>query len=112
MDAAPELNLVLFDYREGRGREGPRDSLKSFQGYLQTDGYGAYDYFGSITGILLMACWAHNRRNFFEARSNDAQRADYALEMIQKIYLIEKQARDQGLTVDERKVPGCFFRTG
>jgi transposase len=100
---APELNLVLFDYREGRGREGPRDSLKSFQGYLQTDGYGAYDYFGSITGILLMACWAHNRRNFFEARSNDAQRADYALEMIQKIYLIEKQARDQGLTVDERK---------
>jgi transposase len=100
---APELNLVLFDYREGRGREGPRDSLRTFQGHLQTDGYGAYDYFGTIAGIVLMACWAHTRRNFFEARSNDTQRSDYALEMIQKIYLIERQAREQGLTGDERR---------
>ena len=31
--------LVLFDYRQGRGREGPNDILKDYQGYLQTDGY-------------------------------------------------------------------------
>lgn len=100
---APELNLVLFDYREGRGREGPQDSLQSFQGTLQTDGYGAYDYFGSIAGITLMACWAHNRRNFFEAQVNDAQRAGYVLERIQELYLIERQAREKDLTHEERR---------
>jgi|SRR6185312_14381153 len=35
--------LVLFDYRPGRGREGPNDILQGFQGYLQTDGYSAYE---------------------------------------------------------------------
>jgi transposase len=37
-----EQKLVLFDYRPGRGREGPNDILKNFQGYLQTDGYTCY----------------------------------------------------------------------
>ncbi len=100
---APESNLVLFDYREGRGREGPKDTLKTFRGVLQTDGYGAYDYFGNIAGITLMACWAHNRRNFFEARANDSQRCDYALTIIQEIYAIERRAREQGLSHEQRK---------
>lgn len=34
--------MVLFDYRTGRGREGPDDILKDFQGYLQVDGYKVY----------------------------------------------------------------------
>jgi transposase len=86
---APELNLVLFDYRQGRGREGPVDSLKGFTGYLQSDGYGVYDYFGNTVGITLVSCWAHTRPNFFEARGNDAQRRGYVLSRIQEIYAIE-----------------------
>jgi len=100
---APQYNLVLFDYRQGRGREGPKDSLKPFRGILQTDGYGAYDYFGSIAGITLMGCWAHTRRHFFEARGNDLQRSDYALSLIQDIYAIEHRAREQGLTHEQRR---------
>lgn len=100
---APESNLVLFDYREGRGREGPKDTLKTFRGVLQTDGYGAYDYFGNITGITLMSCWAHSRRNFFEARANDSQLSDYALTIIQEIYAIERRAREQELSHEQRK---------
>lgn len=100
---APELNLVFFDYRKGRGREGPVDSLKGFTGYLQSDGYGVYDYFGSVSGITLVSCWAHTRRNFFEAQGNDAQRCDYALSRIQEIYAIERTAREQHLTHEQRK---------
>jgi hypothetical protein len=33
------LDLVLFDYQQGRGREGPSGMLKDFSGHLQTDGY-------------------------------------------------------------------------
>lgn len=100
---APELNLVLFDYREGRGREGPIDSLKTFRGYLQSDGYGAYEYFGKIAGIILIACMAHMRRKFYEARDNDIQRSDYALSLIQEVYAIERRARERQLTHDQRK---------
>jgi len=39
---SPEKKLVLFDYQQGRGREGPTKLLKEYQGYLQTDGYQAY----------------------------------------------------------------------
>src|SRR5205085_9867317 len=46
--------LVLFDYRTGRGREGPNDILKDYQGYLQTDGYAAYDDFNKRAGIILL----------------------------------------------------------
>lgn len=100
---APDLNLVLFDYRKGRSREGPVDSLKGFTGYLQSDGYGVYDYFGNVPGITLVSCWAHTRRNFFEAQGNDAQRCAYVLSRIQEIYAIERTAREQQLTHEQRK---------
>lgn len=101
---APESNLVLFDYREGRGSEGPRELLKNFRGYLQTDGYSAYDAFGDANGITLVGCMAHARRGFFEARGNDSTRAEHALKRIQALYAIERRARDQGLTHEQRLV--------
>src|SRR5690606_2374899 len=52
---APEEQLVLFDYREGRGREGPTECLKDFTGYLQTDGYAVYEDFGKNKQVTLKA---------------------------------------------------------
>jgi len=66
--------LVLFDYRPGRGKEGPRQILKNFKGHLQTDGYAVYDEYGSKAGITLMHCWAHARRKFVDAQDNDRER--------------------------------------
>jgi len=37
---------VVFDFRMGRSREGPKQFLGQFQGILQTDGYTAYDHTG------------------------------------------------------------------
>jgi len=95
-----ERQLVLFDYRPGRGREGPDDILKDFQGYLQTDGYSAYEDFDRREGITLMHCMAHGRRKFFEALQNDKERAEHALSMFQQLYTIERRIRDAGLTGD------------
>lgn len=50
--------IVLFGYREGRGREGPEEILKGFQGYLQTDGYVGYDAFAEQQGVTLINCIA------------------------------------------------------
>ncbi len=57
---------VVFDFRLGRGRDGPKQFLGQFEGILQTDGYAAYDQIGG-TRMVHAACWAHARRQFFEA---------------------------------------------
>ncbi|MGK2862890.1 MAG: IS66 family transposase [Chitinophagaceae bacterium] len=89
--------LVLFDYREGRGREGPAAILKDFKGYLQTDGYAVYDFFKDKEGIVVLHCMAHARRMFYEARDNDKATAEYALEQIGLLYDMERKAREQQL---------------
>lgn len=98
---APQERLVLFDYREGRGREGPRECLNDFKGYLQTDGYIVYDDFANKPGITLLNCMAHARRKFDEAKDNDLVRATYVLTEMQKLYALERQAKENELSADE-----------
>lgn len=95
-----EQKLVLFDYRPGRGREGPDDILKDFQGYLQTDGYSAYEDFDRRSGITLLHCMAHARRKFHEALQNDQPRAAYALGLFQQLYAIERRIKEEDLQGD------------
>lgn len=91
---SPVKRLVLFDYREGRGREGPQEFLKNFKGHLQTDGYGVYDDFDGKNGITLLNCFAHVRRKFDQALDNDRERASYALSLIQELYIIEREIKE------------------
>jgi transposase len=99
---APEERLVLFDYREGRGREGPTECLKDFTGFLQTDGYAVYEDFDKKSGITLLHCMAHARRKFDEAKANDLARASYVLTEMQKLYALERQAREHNLSQEDR----------
>ena len=98
----PVSKLVLFDYRPGRGKEGPRQILKNFKGHLQTDGYAVYDEYGSKAGITLMHCWAHARRKFVDAQDNDRERADYVLAEIQKLYALERELKQTN--ADEKHI--------
>ncbi len=98
---APVKNLVVFDYRPGRSGEGPRTCLKNFKGHLQSDGYEVYNAFASKS-ITLLSCMAHARRKFDEALSNDKQRAEYVLAEIQKLYDIERKAKDANYTHEQR----------
>jgi transposase len=93
--------IVLFDYREGRGREGPQDILQDFKGYLQTDGYVAYDIFAKRQDITLIHCMAHARRMFNEALDNDEVRASHAMQEIQKLYTVERICKEQELNFAE-----------
>lgn len=100
---SPPEKLVCFDYRKSRGREGPDKFLEAFKGTLQTDGYVAYDIYETKQDITLLACMAHARRKFDQAKDNDLLRANYALERIQALYQVESKAREQGLSHDQRK---------
>ncbi|HUT84169.1 MAG TPA: IS66 family transposase, partial [Thermodesulfobacteriota bacterium] len=100
---SPMDKLVCFDYRKGRGREGPEVFLEGFQGTLQTDGYAGYNEFEKKQGITLLACMAHSRRKYEQSLDNDPERARYALERIQDLYKVERQAREEGLSFEQRK---------
>jgi transposase len=100
---APIDKLIYFDYQRGRGKVNCREMLGEYSGYLQTDGYAAYDAHKARSGIIPLSCWAHVRRKFFEARTNDQVRADAALSMIGALYDVERDAREQSLSADDRK---------
>jgi transposase len=93
--------LVLFDYQPGRGREGPGAVLKDFRGYLQNDGYVAYEAFESREGITVLNCMAHARRKFVEALASDKASAEHALGLFQQLYGVERTIREGSLSAEE-----------
>ncbi len=96
----PVNKLVLFDYRKSRGMEGPDEMLKEFAGYLQTDGYSAYDHFEKHPQITLLACMAHARRKFEHALENNPTLAGNALKLFQTLYNIEREIREVNMEPD------------
>lgn len=89
---------AVFDFRLGRGREGPKQFLKQFEGILQTDGYAAYDQVGG-TRVVHAACWAHSRRKFVEAvrlNPSDAM-ATRTVALINDLFAIDAEAREQNM---------------
>ncbi|MBK7098682.1 MAG: transposase [Sphingobacteriales bacterium] len=59
-----QRKLALFDYQPGRGALYPKAMLHKFKGYLQTDGYDAYETFDKVEGVTPFCCWAHRAENF------------------------------------------------
>jgi transposase len=86
----------VYDFTMSRSRDGPAAFLKGYQGYLQADAYGGYDgiFTGSDGRIVEVACWAHARRKFYDARPNAPREANQVLEWVRQLYDIEDRAKD------------------
>jgi len=99
----PIKGYVVFNYESSRSQKAANQTLDKFKGrYLQTDGYSAYNRVVKRKNITRLACLAHVRRKFFDAKTNDASRAEQALKWIQAIYGHERTAKH--MTAQERKV--------
>ena len=96
---------VVFDFRMGREREGPKRFLGNFEGILQSDGYAAYDHVGGPK-IVHAACWAHARRKFSEAveLNPQDQSAIGIVAQIDELFALDAQAREQRLNQEERRL--------
>jgi transposase len=94
---------TIYVYRDSRSRDGPAEFLEDFRGYLQTDAYAAYEsvVLESAGRMIPVGCWAHARRNFFDARLSQPREAHYVLGLIAQLYDIEDAIRLLG--PDERK---------
>jgi len=89
---------VVFDFRLGRGRDGPKQFLGQFEGILQSDGYAAYEQVGGPK-LVHACCWSHGRRGFFEAAQLNPQDAVAVgiVAWIDKLFAMDAHACQQGL---------------
>jgi transposase len=87
---------TVFSYTPDRSRDGPAQFLKGWSGHLQADAFGGYDgiYAGQAGGrVTEVACWAHARRKFYDARNSDAATSTQALAYIRLLYDVEDEAK-------------------
>jgi transposase len=89
---------VFFDMTESHSRDGPRSVLAGFTGYLQADAHRVYDSFFQDGRMIEVGCWAHARRYFIKAEESEPAFAKEAIARIGELYLIERQAKDAGLS--------------
>jgi transposase len=98
----PGGKIVIFDYRKSRSAEGPLSFLADFKGVLQVDGYDGYNQVVARPGITRAACMDHVRRRFESALDYDRSRATHALDMMGPWYEVERHAKEDGVSLDER----------
>lgn len=91
---------VVFLWTKGRGRDGPKDFLGEFRGYLQGD-LASVNLSLVREGIVFVACWAHVRRRFFNARDAFPVECSRALAMIRALYAVEAEAKTTTLSPEE-----------
>jgi len=91
---------IVFDYTPSRSRDGPMTFLAEWGNdeprFLQADAFGGYDgiYAGQAGGrVTEVACWAHARRKFYEARRSDPSNSAQALAIIRLLYDVETSAK-------------------
>jgi transposase len=84
----------VFDFTLNRGREGPKEFLKDYTEVLLADAYGGYN--GVVAGntITRAGCWSHARRKFVEAEKTAPEIAREAVDLIGRLFAVEKQAKD------------------
>jgi len=87
---------VLYHWETSRGAKCLHNIIPAdFTGTLQCDAYAAYPSFANNRErpLTLAGCWAHVRRNFYEAREQAPLRATWILRQIAHLYRIEKNLR-------------------
>jgi transposase len=95
--------VVIFQYQQDRSGKHPQKFLSQnggsiYNGFLQVDGYSGYN---QIAGVRRVGCMAHVRRKFVEAlegipaRDKKNSHAAAALDLIGRLYAIERKIIDQ-----------------
>jgi transposase len=99
-DAHP---VVMFDYTDGRGRDGPLAILAGYTGILQGDCYSGNLSVCSALGVIFAACNAHARRYFVKALAGNRQDCNTALSYYQDLYEVERSAKELELPPREKQ---------
>jgi transposase len=99
-----DKNEAAFLYSETRALKAVQDLVKEFCGTLITDGYTVYEKMAAMhTDIEHALCWAHTRREFFQALDYEPEKSEEALSFIQKLYEVEAAIREKNLDGEKKR---------
>lgn len=84
-------NLVWFHYSSSRGGAVAKEIFKDFKGAVLTDAYAGYNGVYVPEAVTRLACWAHIRRRFIEARKLSPSHCNTIVQLIAKLYEIENE---------------------
>ena len=88
--------LIAYVFSSSRSGETPSTVLGASTGTLVVDMYTGYNEVTTAGGRTRAACLAHARRRFFDALSY-APEARTVLEMIRDVYVVEHDAKTEGI---------------
>lgn len=88
--------VIAYVFSETRSGKTPRSLLGGTTGYLQIDGYSAYNAVCKENGRTRVGCMAHARRLFFKALKN-SEKAQEMLDWILDLYLVEYAAAERNI---------------
>ena len=93
---------VRYRFAPGRGSIHASSFLGDYAGFVQSDGYKAYDSVAIGVNWTHVGCWAHARRAFFEAdKVAHSPLLTDALGRIKKLYALEDTAREESSEDDQ-----------
>lgn len=94
---AKDMPVIVYTYAASRGKDVPITLLEGYSGYVQTDGYSAYDAAIRTHQGKAVGCFAHARRKFYEAHEVTPTLVNkVALQYINHVFAIERYLREQG----------------
>ena len=87
---------VFLEFHQSRGRDAPRERLRSFRGTMQTDGYELYDALRKEQPHLLkrIGCTSHARRKFYKALLESCSQALWFIGQMRQLYQLERELKD------------------
>lgn len=99
---------VVFDFEMTRAKTVALEFFRDYGGILHTDGYAVYEKDIGTKDLIHACCLAHARRGFIDAikvqtkaQAPDA-RLERAVKLIDDLFAIDRQAREQNLSLDDR----------
>ncbi len=91
-----EADEIAFTFAPSKARTHIEKTLLDFKGTLLTDGAAAYARYAiEHEDVVHAQCWAHTRRQFERALSDDPPGAHAAPELIGQLYTVETTIRKQ-----------------
>ncbi len=102
-----EQDEVCFPFHSSRAAVHVRSALglaPKAGTVLLTDGYAAYERYTQATGVTHALCWAHARRALFEAQDAEPEAVADVLALLQGLYTIEEQIREQKLEGEAKQL--------
>lgn len=100
------LGEVVFQHTATKAtleKHGPAEFLAGYRGKLQADAANVFDALYKSGEIVEVGCMAHCRRKFFKAKDAFPRESGWALAAIRSLYKIEADAKEKGLSVEERR---------